>query len=337
VQLLPLLQLLSDGKFHSGDELGKSLGVSRAAVWKSSKKITELGLDLHSVKGKGYRLNNALQLLNNEALLAGLADFQKEKIVELELLSSVDSTNSHAMRRIQNDNLDLAKGKVLVCLAEQQASGKGRRGREWVSPFGRNMYLSLVREFDSGAVGLEGLSLVVGLALVRALESVGIAGLGLKWPNDVLWQGRKLAGILLEMSGDVTGACQVVIGVGLNIHMDVEERLDIGQPWVDLKSIESSLPERNSLIARVIEELLVALDQFEENGFADFMQEWEKVDVLKGFQVELRRSLLSEVPEDAGVAKGVDAKGALLIQTDSGLQSFHGGEVSVRKQVLNDS
>lgn len=337
LQLLPLLQILSDGKFHSGDDLGQLFDVSRTTIWKLSKKIAGLGLDIHSVRGKGYRLRRPLELLDREKLLAELTSGQRAKVAELELLTVVDSTNSHAMRRIQKGSFELAGAKVLVFLAEQQTAGKGRRGKEWVSPFGSNMYLSVVREFESGAVGLEGLSLVVGLVLVRALAKLGVAGLGVKWPNDLLWNEKKLAGILLEMTGDLTGACQVVVGIGLNIQSDEAGMESVDQPWVDLSRVQHFQSGRNQLVGQVISELLTALDEFEDKGFAGFKQEWEKTDVLAGVQVELKRSA-SQEQGVIGEAVGVDGSGALLIKTAEGLELFHGGEVSVRRmQVENDS
>ncbi|MDC0598970.1 bifunctional biotin--[acetyl-CoA-carboxylase] ligase/biotin operon repressor BirA, partial [Gammaproteobacteria bacterium] len=318
-RLFPILKMLSNGKFHSGDELGAALGVSRAAIWKSIQKLTKFGLHVHSVRGKGYRLTQPLELLNQQKLLEELGQTQIDKIEEIELLLSIDSTNSHAMRRIQKEPIDLSQGKVLICLAEQQTGGKGRRGREWISPLGHNMYLSIAREFESGAVGLEGLSLVVGLALIRALKKSGIDGLSVKWPNDVLWGNRKLAGILLEMTGDVTGTCRVVIGLGLNIQVEAETMRGIDQPWVDVSSILSSLPGRNQLISCVINDLLLVLDEFEARGFESFMQEWDAVDAIKGCQVELLRSLKAESNNIVGIASGVNESGALLLTTPNGV------------------
>ena len=325
--LLPLLRELADGAFHSGDELGRSLGVSRASIWKLSKKVSALGLELHSVRGKGYRLDQRLDLLDRKVLLGGLSASQREKISELELKLTVDSTNTYALRRAQKGELDLANGRAFVCLAEQQTAGKGRRGREWLSPFGSNVCLTMVREFELGAAGLEGLSLVVGLALVRALRQIGALDLGVKWPNDVLWKNKKLAGILLEMTGDVSGVCQVVIGIGLNVRVDPLGMDGVNQPWTDLSNICPSLPSRSHLVVRVLGELMGVLTEFEECGFAGFMDEWNERDALKGLPVDL----ISSSGSIRGVASGVNSSGALLLATSDGLQSFYGGEVSLRK------
>ena len=328
----PLLEILADGRFHSGDELGRALGVSRAAIWKAVQGLQALNLDVHSVKGKGHRLAAPLELLRREAILAELDAAGKAALQDLEILLNVDSTNSHLMRQAQEAGS--APGLVRVCLAEQQSAGRGRRGRRWVSPFGRNMYLSLLRQFATGAVGLEGLSLVVAVALVRALRQAGVEGLALKWPNDVLWGRRKLAGILLEMSGDVTGDCQVVIGIGLNIDSDPRAMAEVEQPWIDLRAVSPVLPGRNRLVGLVLMQLLAALREFETGGFAVFRAEWEALDAYRGLPVEVRQGAAGEGGSTSGVAQGVDAHGALRLDTGNGVRIFSGGEVSIRAEAL---
>ena len=328
---LPLLQLLADGSFRSGDELGGKLGVSRTAVWKAMKGIEGLGLEIHSVKGKGYRLMPPLELLDRDQIMRQLGRGNRRAIRELELLMTVDSTNSHAMRRIQVNNLELTSGDIYVCIAEQQTGGRGRRGRAWVSPFGTNMYLSVVREFSSGVVALEGLSLVVGLSLVQALKECGACGLSLKWPNDVLCEGRKLAGILLEMTGDVTGNCQVIIGIGLNINSASRYMAAVDQPWTDLYSLVPGQPGRNRIVGRVINHLMDAVTQFEREGFACFKGQWEALDAFRDAAVEIRGAGGSpEASGTTGIARGVNEQGALLLETDTGVRIFNGGEVSMR-------
>lgn len=205
--LYPLIKLLSDGQFYSGEYLGEQLQISRAAVWKKIRKLEDFGLVCHSVRGKGYRLEEGLQLLD-AARLAQIVDGELgSHNLEIDLHAQVDSTNDLA--------LDAARGTQssgYVCLAEQQLSGRGRLGRRWVSPFARNIYLSMLWRFPAGAGSLEGLSLAIGVAVARALEKSSLQGLSLKWPNDVLLNGEKLAGILLEMHGDSAGQCSVVRG-----------------------------------------------------------------------------------------------------------------------------
>jgi BirA family biotin operon repressor/biotin-[acetyl-CoA-carboxylase] ligase len=324
-----LLKLLADGKFHSGEMLAASLNVSRTAIWKMIPYLRDLGLELHSVKGKGYRLLEALDLLDEERLKHFLSIGVRGKLSQLEIFPSIPSTSSYLMAKVQDGTLDLAKGKVVVCLAEQQSAGRGRRGRLWVSPFGHNLYLTIAREFSQGISELEGLSLVMGLSLIRVLKRNGFDELGIKWPNDVLWRGKKLAGILLEISGDPTGLTQVLIGLGLNIKVSGKDMDEVDQAWTDLYSIKSNLPERNKLAAEIIAEIMTTIADFEKLGFSSFRQEWDGLDALKHQQVALRTRMQVSTARE-GIVRGVDEHGALLLETISGLQTFHGGEVSPR-------
>lgn len=322
-----LIAALADGRFHTGDELGAQFGVTKAAIWKAIRKLAEFKLDVHSVRGKGYRLSEPLCLLSEAQILARLPQSRREQLSAIELLHSVDSTNSHALRRVQSGMLDLAAGRCWACLAESQTAGKGRRGREWVSPFGHNLYLSVVREFSNGAATLDGLSLVVGLAVVTALVDLGYSGLQLKWPNDVLLDGRKLAGILLEVSGDVTGLCHVVIGVGLNLRSNNAAMAAVEQPWVALDQAGFQRTKRNEVVGAILNKLLTALHMFEHSGFAPFLPRWQQFDCTFGRDI----ALLTAAGAVHGKGQGVTQGGALLLETaDGNIQRFHGGEVSLR-------
>jgi len=325
---LDLITALADGRFHTGDALGVRFGVSKAAIWKAIKKLDELGLDVHSVRGKGYRLNEALTLLDHATILAHIAPSRRAHLSGLEILHSIDSTNAHAMRRVQAGALDISADKSWVCLAESQSAGKGRRGREWVSPFGHNLYLSLVREHNSGAVPLDGLSLVVGIALVSALLDQGYSGLQLKWPNDVLLNGRKLAGILLEVTGDITSLCHVVVGVGLNLRSDREAMQSVTQAWTALDQAGFVHTKRNQLAGAVLNKLLTALAMFEHAGFEPFQAKWQEYDCAQNHLLQIHTA--NGVVE--GMGRGVNQQGALLVETAGGVQTFHGGEVSLRLQ-----
>ena len=197
-----LLRLLADGQFHSGEELGEALGVSRAAVWKQLKKLDEMDIPFSSVKGKGYRLHDAIELLEPEQIQASV----QQKLDKLELLLDVDSTNTYLFQRAAD-----YMGQRYAVLAEKQHGGRGRRGRHWVSPFGKNIYLSLLVSFSGGINALEGLSLVTAIAVEKALTRLGLTDIGLKWPNDIYLQQKKVAGILLEVTGEYNSHCQVVI------------------------------------------------------------------------------------------------------------------------------
>jgi BirA family biotin operon repressor/biotin-[acetyl-CoA-carboxylase] ligase len=319
-----LIAALADGRFHTGDELGQRFGVTRAAIWKAVRKLPDYGLEVHSVRGKGYRLSEALTLLDAEAINNNLSVNNRARIHELELVPVIDSTNSHTLRHARSYALE--PGHVYVCMAEMQTAGKGRRGRHWVSPFGHNLYLTVLREFSAGAASLEGLSLVIGIALVNALQEWGFGGLGLKWPNDVLWNERKLAGILIEISGDVAGTCQVVIGLGLNLHMKPEAMQAVEQPWAALTQLGFVQQDRNRLFGRILDRVLTALERFESTGFGAFADDWNRLDISAGRQVELNSASGSVM----GLGLGVDAGGALLLDTAAGVRRFQGGEVSLR-------
>ena len=317
-----LLPLLADGEFRSGQDLADALGVSRTAVWKQLKKLDELGLQIESVKGRGYRIPGGIELLDAEQVQSALTPQAKRLLTRLDVHETVGSTNAEAMRQAEQGG---AAG--LVCTAEQQTAGRGRRGRQWVSPFASNLYLSLVWEFNQGAAALEGLSLSVGVAVARALASCGLPPVQLKWPNDVLFEGAKLGGILLEMTGDAAGACQVVVGVGLNVSMPQASAATIDQAWTDIDSITGrEHPGRNALLAALLNELLPLIASFEDQGFARWRDDWLVLDAFAGVPV-----LLHTGGEPmAGIARGVDWRGALQLETTTGVQSVYGGEISLR-------
>ncbi|MDY6949318.1 MAG: bifunctional biotin--[acetyl-CoA-carboxylase] ligase/biotin operon repressor BirA [Pseudomonadota bacterium] len=321
-----LIAALADGRFHNGDELGARFNVTRAGIWKAVHRLADFGLEVHSVRGKGYRLSEPLTLLDANAITRNLSVTNQARVQELEILPVVDSTNAHALRRAQQRTLALGAGQVYVCMSEMQTAGKGRRGRQWVSPFGHNLYLSVLREFTSGAGSLEGLSLVIGIALVNALQEWGFAGLGLKWPNDVLWNEHKLAGILIEITGDVAGTCQVVIGIGLNLRLKSDTMREVEQPWISLAQLGFAQQDRNRLFGRIIDRVLTALERFQATGFGAFADDWNRLDVSAGRQVELSGATGTVT----GLGLGVDAGGALLLDTSSGVRRFQGGEVTLR-------
>ena len=321
-----LLQLLSDGRFHSGERLGRELGVSRAAVWKLLEGIRKSGIALDSVKGRGYRLRQPIELLDPDSLLELLSPEASALLGGLEIHEELDSTNRHLLRRSREG---LVPGAV--CLAESQTAGRGRRGRTWVSPYASNIYLSLYWEFEQGAAQLSGLSLAVAVSVATALNDVGIEGVGVKWPNDLLVADRKLGGILLEMSGEPTGVCQIVVGIGLNVRMPPEASDDIDQPWSDVASLCPDI-SRSRLTASLLDRLLKDMQRFSDCGFEAFRAQWTELDLYKGRQVHL----LMPHRTIEGVARGVDETGALLLEDqEGGLQRFMSGEVTVRPRCGN--
>jgi BirA family biotin operon repressor/biotin-[acetyl-CoA-carboxylase] ligase len=318
-----ILAALADGRFHSGEELGARLGISRAAVWKHLKDVRELGIRLFAVRGRGYALEAPLELLDRQRLCAQLDDGARGLVSTLELHPELDSTNRHLSRLVGG----LASGHA--CLAERQHAGRGRRGRSWVSPFGRNVYLSVYWRFPCGPATLSGLSLAAGVAAARAVEEAGIGEVGLKWPNDLVWRGRKLGGMLLEITGEAGGPCHVIIGVGLNVGMTGAEAGAIDQPWMDLAEVPGSgAVSRNVVAGLLLKHLVHAASDYERYGPRRFIEAWRERDAVCGQAVELR------LPDRAvsGVARGIDESGALLLDVGGTVGRFAAGEVSLRLQ-----
>ena len=316
-----LLNLLADGHFHSGEELGESLGISRAAVWKKLKALEELGLTLDSVRGKGYRLGQGIELLDQAKIESGLDKALLNKI-KLHTCFSTGSTND-----LVKELGDGQSRNMTFCLAEHQTSGRGRRGRTWVSPFGSTISMSANWRISEGTASLEGLSLAVGLAVLKALEANGARNLELKWPNDVLWRGRKLSGILLEVHGDPTGECDVIIGTGINIKLSDEQKNGIGQPAVDLYEVCGKAVSRNAVVSRLINTLSHMLEGFSHGGFALYRDQWSEYDAFREQEVTIEAAGRKE----KGINVGINEQGGLLIKTETGIKVFNGGEVSLRK------
>ncbi len=316
-----ILATLGDGRFHSGARLGAALGVSRTAVWKHLQALGDMGLDIYAVPGKGYRLASPLELLQRDAVMKELSTESRACLSDLELHPCLDSTNSYLAAKA---TAGLPSG--YACMAEYQSAGKGRRGRAWVSPFAANVYLSLLWRFTMSPVAVSGLGLVAGVAVSRALRQAGLRNIGLKWPNDVMWHGRKLAGTLLEMAGESFGPVNVVIGIGLNVRMPPPAGAHIDQAWVDMETAIGHRVSRNTLAGLLLHQLLLVLHQFQEAGLAPFIEEWRQNDIIAGKSIHL------QLPHETltGVAKGVDQNGALLVQSKGIISSHMAGEVSVR-------
>ena len=315
-----VLTLLSDGEFHSGQALADRQGVSRTAIWKHIQSLGELGVAVERVRGRGYRIRGGLELLDPQRIRDGLRPEARRQLADLSVLRSIDSTNAELQRH------EPPNRGAHVCLAETQTAGRGRRGRQWLSPFASSIYCSTAWRFAGGATAFEGLSLAVGVWVCRALRRLHIDGLSLKWPNDVLRHNRKLAGILVEMNGDVSGPCTAIIGVGINVAMPDSIAESIDQPWADLQSRANERPSRNTVVSLMLDELLTALSRYEREGFAAWRDEWMSLDAYAE-QPVLIHSAGNVI---SGLAQGVDAQGALCLLTESGVHRVHGGEVSLR-------
>lgn len=313
-----LLKLLKDGAFHSGEDLGLALGVSRSAVWKKLQQAqAELGIEIHKVRGRGYRLASPMSLLDDEALRfehVGLG-------WTCRIHETIDSTNAEAMR-VANSGAELP----CLVLAEQQTAGRGRRGRQWISPYAENLYYSLALRMDGGTRRLDGLSLLVGLAVVDTLRELGIHSAGLKWPNDILVGRKKLAGVLLEVTGDPANVCHVVIGIGININMRKSSNVD--QAWTSFALELGRLHDRNKVACALSRNLSGYLAGHQEKGFGAYRRDWEDKHLWQGLAVDL--TVGPKIIQ--GVVLGVGNDGALRLEVGGREEHFSGGEVSLRLQ-----
>jgi len=312
---LKLVEILSDGEFHSGEQLGESLGMSRAAINKHIQTLKTWGLDIYTVTGKGYSLPAPMQLLNEEAILAQLHQ------PNLAIIPVIDSTNQYLLERMN----ELQSGDA--CIAEYQQAGRGRRGRQWFSPFGANLYLSMYWRLEQGPAAAMGLSLVIGIVIAETLQQLGAQDVRVKWPNDLYLQDRKLAGILVELTGKTGDAAQIVMGAGINLAMRGADATQINQGWINLQEAGIAI-NRNDLAAKLINSLREALPIFERDGLAPFTERWKALDNFFNRPVKL---LIGE-REIHGIARGIDKQGGLLLEQDGEVKSWVGGEISLRSQ-----
>ena len=317
--LLQVLDALADGALHSGQTLAGQFGISRAALAKRIDHLRDWGVEIIAQAGAGYRLAAPLERLDAQQIRHALG----ADAARVEVLSSTDSTNTRLLDAP-------AAQDPQVLFAERQTAGRGRRGRDWVSPFGSNLYGSLSYSFAAWPPRISTLPLAMAVAVARALEAAGLPEAGIKWPNDLHIEGRKLAGILMETRGEAGGSCRVVVGVGLNVALSESQAVTIGQPWTSLAAALAArgraVPSRNALAATLARELLAALRHFDVHGFAPFAAEWKRRDVLRDQPVRIEAS----VPL-TGTARGVDADGGLIVETTEGRQIVHAGDVSVRR------
>lgn len=306
----------------SGAELARELGLTRGAVWKRIEALRGAGVEIAARPGHGYALSRPMELLDADTIVAALSPAARAELAGLAVLFETDSTNAVALREA------VPSRGTFVWFAERQSAGRGRRGREWTSPLAAHVYLSLSRRFDGGVAALQGLSLAVGVAAAEALHALGYAQAGLKWPNDLLANQKKLGGILVEVGGDASGPMRVVIGLGLNVAMPPSSAGTIDQPWCDLASLSSQPPSRHAVCVALLDALLPMLARFEREGLRPFVAAWNRHDLLAGRAVRLTEG--GRVHE--GVAAGIADDGALrLAHPDNGdIRHFHAGEASLR-------
>ena len=310
---LTLISLFSDGEVHSGEQLGEKLGMSRAAINKHVQTLRDWGVDVFTVPGKGYSLPEPIQLLDSSLIYSQLDGGN------ITVLPVIDSTNQYLMDRIGQ----LESGDA--CVAEYQQAGRGRRGRKWFSPFGANLYLSMFWRLEQGPAAAIGLSLVIGIVMAEVLRDLGADKVRVKWPNDLYLLDRKLAGILVELTGKTGDAAQIVIGAGINMSMRRVEENVVNQGWINLQEAGITI-DRNTLAARLIRELRAALVLFEHEGLAPYLSRWRMLDNF----IDRPVKLIIGDKEIFGVSRGIDAQGALLLEQNGVIKPWMGGEISLR-------
>lgn len=315
----PILRLLSDGKFHSGEAIAKHFSISRASVWNALQHAEELGIEVFSVRGRGYKLPQAVTLLDEAAILKAIGD--QHSTLRLEVHDHLPSTNSYLMQNMHQ----YAHGACVV--ANLQTQGRGRRGRSWQAGLGASLTFSLLWRFQCGASALSGLSLAVGIALMRSLHALGVSDAQLKWPNDVLIKREKLAGILIELQGDMEGPSTAVIGMGINLNLPDSIKQHIDQPVTDLATAVGTRIDPNDLLGALLKHLTAVLNTFEQGGFASLSEEWTQ---HHAYHLQAVRILMPDGRENSGIVQGIAEDGSLLVATATGIQRFISGEISLR-------
>lgn len=310
---LLLIELLADGNIHSGEQLGESLGMTRAGINKHIQTLRSWGIDVQTVAGKGYQLDAPMNLLNADIVN------QNIKGEPASVIPVIDSTNQYLIQRIS----ELKSGDV--CIAEYQSAGRGRRGRQWISPFGRNLYLSMYWKLDQGPAAAIGLSLVVGVIMAEVLQKLGADGVKVKWPNDLYLNDKKLSGILVELTGKTGDVAHIVTGIGINIAMSKNQNEAINQQWINLEQVGIKI-DRNELACEITNALREAFVQFEKQGLSVFIERWKRLDNFMDRRVKL---IIGE-KEIFGIAKGINEQGALLLEQNGKIISYIGGEISLR-------
>ena len=314
-----LIKHLAKGEFVSGQQLGDMLGVSRAAISKQIGSLSDMGLDIYSVTGKGYKLAKPLSLINPEAIADELAI--QHCANKLELHTLIDSTNSYLLRKLPSQ---VTNGQV--CIAEYQSQGRGRRGRQWVSPFGSHIYMSMYWRVEQGMAAVMGLNTVAAIAIRDAIKELYGLDVELKWPNDIYLSGKKLAGILIELEGQPAETCHCVIGIGINLDMPALSAEQVDQPWSDLQTHINTSIDRNILAAKLIASLNSRLLQHQRSGLTELKDIWHQHDLY------LNKSVVVTSGENQtiGTCKGINDQGALLLEVNGQQQTLYGGELSMR-------
>ena len=323
--LFPVLNILSDGKFHSGEAIAKHFKVSRVSIWQAIAEAEKLGVEIFSVRGKGYSLSHPVQFIDEVKVKKAIGEMASW--FNIKVFDVLDSTNNFLMQ-------EAPKGypHASCVVANIQTSGKGRRGRQWQSSLGENLTFSFLWRFTKGAAALSGLSLAVGTSLIRSLKKINVNQALLKWPNDILVKDdegyKKLAGILIELQGDMDGQCAAIIGIGINLKLSKNQLAKIDQPAIGINQCIDNEVDTNEFLGIIIKDLTDVLAKFESNNFEYFKDEWQSYDA---FQDQFISISLGDGGIISGKEHGVNDMGALEVITEDGIKTFSSGEVSIRK------
>ncbi|MBL78639.1 MAG: biotin--[acetyl-CoA-carboxylase] ligase [Nitrosomonadaceae bacterium] len=322
-----ILRLLNDGKFHSGVTMAQHLNVSRTSVSNALRRLEEKGVVVHRIHGRGYRLPNPVQWLDKNKIIRYFST-KKEKL-HIEILDTTQSTNTELIKKATTKEYSDNKTDIIHVIAtELQTNGRGRRGQIWYSGLGDSLTFSLLWNFQKGAGILSGLSLAIGIAIIRSLKLSGIKNIALKWPNDIMHQHHKIAGILIELRGDSLGPTLAIIGIGINLKLSDNIKKNIDQDSTDLFSISGKTLDRNKLMANLLSELTIILKEFTQHGFKPFKNEWIQYHELENEQVTL---YLPDNSVQKGTVQGITNNGSLILKTVDGMRYFNGGNIKLRR------
>ena len=316
-----LLEIISNGNVYSGQDLAASLNVSRAAIWKSIKHLQALGLEIRAIRGKGYQLLEKFEFLSKEEIRSMMTSKSKKSCKDIGVVFKTNSTNSYLLNQLDNESIH---GSVVF--AEYQLGGRGRRNKKWISPIGSGICFSVGWRFEVMPISLGLLSLYMGIAIARSLNSLKIKEVGLKWPNDIITTGHKIGGILLDIRGESTGPLDVIVGVGINYELPKYRLISVDQPIIDVCSVSKKRFSRNMIAASLLSNVFEILHDLQTGANLNLLNEWRQFDYYAGKEA----TLILPNEKITGILKGVDEQGSLLMLVDGKLLSYRSGEVSLR-------
>lgn len=320
---LKVISLLKTDHYVSGELIAKELGLSRTSVWKTVKKVSKLGIVSDAASGKGYTLSRDIKLLNKIAIESGL-NIEAKNLFKINVEGVVGSTNTVLFDAAkQGERLDF---NVLV--AEQQTHGKGRLGREWITPFAHQLALSCHLKIDTGMSSLYGASIAAGICVIDSMNSIGITELGLKWPNDIYTKdNKKVGGILIEMQQEAEGPIHLVLGIGINcLHSSAFDEVSD----VEVSSLESfgKTTDRNILCSEILNSISsLYIDIIKGKPLDSYFAKWNDCNIYQDKKIIIKKNSGEEL---VGADVGIDNDGALLVDVDGEIQKIFGNLCSIR-------